>query len=89
MSDIDGAAVELNLRKGLEEKDITLRRVAQTLDVAGGSQNIQTLKASIISDGNAAVAASDYLQRKSEEFAQILDPSVVLSGQPPCRIPPP
>jgi hypothetical protein len=65
LSEIDGVAVESNLRKGLEEKVADLHEVAQNLDVARGSQNIQTLKASIIADGNAAVAASDYLQRKS------------------------
>jgi hypothetical protein len=88
LSEIDGAGVESNLRKGLQEKVADLHQVAQELDIAKGSQNIETLKASIITDGNAAVAASDHLQRKSAEFAHILDPSAVLSGQPPCGIPP-
>jgi hypothetical protein len=84
LTELNGKDIETNLRKGLEEKVADLRQVAKDLDVRTDSQDVATLKASLIKDGNAAVAAADYLQQKSAEFAHILDPSAVLSGEPPC-----
>lgn len=84
MTEVNGTDIETNLRKGLEEKVADLRQVAKDLDIRTDSQDVATLKATLIKDGNAAVAAADYLQRKSAEFAHILDPSAVLSGDPPC-----
>ncbi len=84
MTEINGKDIETNLRKGLEEKVADLRQVAKDLDIRTDSQDMAALKATLIRDGNAAVAAADHLQQKSAEFAHILDPSAVLSGEPPC-----
>jgi hypothetical protein len=88
LTEINGKDVEANLRKGLEGKVAGLEQVAKDLDLSSGNQSVEELKASIIKDGNSA-AAADYLQQKSAEFAHVLDPSVILSGQPPCGAPPP
>ena len=89
MTEINGQEIETSLRRGLEEKVADLRQVARDLDVRTNDQDLPALKATLIKDANAAVAAADYLQRKSAEFAHILDPSAVLSGPPPCGAPPP
>jgi hypothetical protein len=88
MTEINGSDIEANLRKGLEEKVADLREVARDLDVRANDKDNAALKAVLIKDANAAVAAADYLQRKSAEFAHILDPSAVLSGQSLCGAPP-
>jgi hypothetical protein len=88
LTGIDGQAIESNLREGLDEKVADLRQVAQDLKLAHDSQDTGTLKDRIVSDGNKAVAAAGYLQQKSGEFAHMLDPSAVLSGQPPCGVKP-
>lgn len=84
MTEINGKDIEASLRKGLDDKVADLRQVAKDLDVRTSSQDIPTLKATLIKDGNAAVEAAEYLQQKSAEFARILDPSAGLSGRPPC-----
>ena len=88
MTEINGQDIEASLRRGLEEKVADLRDIARDLDVRTNNPDLPALKATLIKDANAAVAAADYLQRKSAEFARILDPSAVLSGQPPCGAPP-
>lgn len=89
LTDINGHEVETNLRKGLEQKVADLHQVAKDLGVMPVDEDVLALKALLVKDGNAAVAAADYLQQKSADFAHILDPSLVLSGQPPCGAPPP
>ena len=83
LSEIDGAVVEGNLRKGLQEKVADLRQVVNDLGL--GSQTSEELKAAIIRDGSKAKEAADNLYRKTAEFAHILDPNVVAPERPePC-----
>lgn len=90
LREIDGASVESNLRRGLEEKVVDLKKVVRDMGMEPSASDGLALKATIEADGEKARQTAEQLYKMTAEFAHLLDPTVIAPEHPgPCIKPSP